>query len=113
MRAKPSVTSTPRPALRRPLAGALGLSLLALPALGLARVSAGEAPAPSQEGYTQSAQPVLKQFCYNCHAAGKASAGVNLAGYVDIASIQKDQTTWRKVVTQLRDRTMPPKNAPQ
>jgi hypothetical protein len=38
---------------------------------------------------------------------------VNLARFTDVVSIQKDQTTWRKVLGLIRDRAMPPRNAPQ
>lgn len=111
MRSKPFFTIAPQTA-GHSLAGVLGLAALVLPALGLARVAA-EPPVSPQDAYTRTAQPMLKQFCYTCHSAAKASGGLNLAGYADVPSIQKDQTNWRKVLTQLRERTMPPKQAPQ
>src|SRR4051812_14695850 len=69
-------------------------------------------PSNDQTAYDQTYRPLLKQFCVNCHGSQKPSAGINLEAFADIPSIQRDQTTWRKVLTQVRGRTMPPKGVP-
>ncbi len=66
-----------------------------------------------QTAYTQQVRPLLKQFCVSCHGGAQPSGGVNLTAYPDLASVQRDPTTWRKVLTQLRGRTMPPQGMPQ
>ncbi len=105
------------------------LSYLALPALfvvgaaGLAARSDQEKPAAraqatavaatEQATFAQHVQPVLNEFCVGCHGANKPAGGVNLQAFTTVAAIQKDQTTWRKALTQVRERTMPPPNMPQ
>jgi len=86
---------------------------VALAGVGLARIARSEpVPAP-QVRFEQAAKPLLTQYCAGCHGPKKAVDGVNLARFTDVVAIQKDQATWRKVLHQLRDRTMPPRNAPQ
>lgn len=98
---------------------AFGVPFMALPGLllgaGWAR-GADEKPVPTQAAaqvaYEKQIRPLLQQYCVNCHNGQKASGGINLATYGDVASIQKDQMTWRKVLTQVRERNMPPTNLP-
>lgn len=56
---------------------------------------------------------MLQQWCGKCHGAQNPGGGVNLSAYNDVTAIQKDQATWRKLLTQLRERMMPPPGAPQ
>ena len=72
----------------------------------------GGAPAPSAAAYTGEIKPLLQQFCVGCHNAKSAAGGVDLAKYADVTAIQKDQATWRKVLTQVRERSMPPSGVP-
>ncbi len=81
--------------------------------VGLAHVAQGEPQPTPQARYEQDVRPVIKQFCEGCHGAKSPRGGVNLTAYNDVLSLQKDQKTWRKVVTELRDRTMPPRGLPQ
>jgi mono/diheme cytochrome c family protein len=96
-------------------------SLLLLPALllgaGLARGADSPKPAAvsaaDADAYDKQVRPLLQQYCISCHGAKEPSAGINLTAYADVASIQRDQTTWRKVMTQIRGRSMPPARLPQ
>lgn len=56
---------------------------------------------------------LIGQYCNGCHGPNQPRGGVNLARFTDVISIQKDQTTWRKVLEQIRDRSMPPRGAAQ
>ena len=58
-------------------------------------------------------RPVLDKHCFNCHGPKKAKAGVNLSLFTDGASIQRDPDLWLKVMSQLRERIMPPEAKPQ
>ncbi|MGV3724573.1 MAG: DUF1592 domain-containing protein [Actinomycetota bacterium] len=102
--------SAPRHPLRPYL---LTLPPLLLAGVGIANValSAPESEAPVQ--FEQTMKPMLAKYCVGCHGPQKASGALNLAKYTDVTALQKDQTTWRKVVTELRERTMPPRGAPQ
>ena len=91
--------------------------LILLPAVGLlgfglARVAQGQPEPTPQSVFEQTAQPFLKQYCFGCHGE-KPRGDVNLARFTDVAAIQQDQRTWRKVLSHLRDHTMPPRDAPR
>lgn len=106
---------TPRPTPRRPRVKTAFVALLALPALVLVSGFAPEAQPPqvaNQTAYDKTVAPVLQKYCLPCHGNNSAAGGVNLAKYKNIAEIQKDQVGWRKVVTQIRQRSMPPKGSP-
>lgn len=92
--------------------------LLLLPVLaisaGLARGADEKTNTAAQQAtYEKEIKPLVQQFCLGCHGDKKALAGINLATFADVASVQRDQTTWRKVLSQVRERHMPPSNLPQ
>ena len=58
-------------------------------------------------------RPVLDKYCYTCHGEKKTKAGVNLSLFTDGASLQRDPDLWFKVMSQLRERSMPPEAKPQ
>jgi mono/diheme cytochrome c family protein len=93
------------------------VSLLFSPALLLGAAmagGAGEPPvSPAQTDYVKTMQPLLTQYCGKCHGEKGGAAGISLGAFPDVVAIQKDQTTWRKVVTRIRERTMPPPGTPQ
>ncbi len=98
------------------------LPYLAAPVLlvGAGIAQGGEQPkaaprqtAADQATYEQEIRPLLTRHCAGCHAGKDPSGGVDLSASETVASVQRDQATWRKVVTQLRERSMPPKGAPQ
>ena len=57
--------------------------------------------------------PLMQQFCLPCHSAKQPAGGVNLSTLADANGLQKDPTLGRRVLAQIRDRAMPPQNAPQ
>lgn len=65
-----------------------------------------------EQQFDSQIQPALQKYCYPCHNGTKVSGGVNLADFKTVVTLQKDQATWRKVVTQLRARSMPPAGSP-
>lgn len=79
----------------------------------MARTARSEPQPAPQARFEQTAKPLLTQYCNGCHSPQKAAGGVNLARFTDVVAIQKDQTTWRHVLGLIRDRAMPPRNAPQ
>ncbi len=95
----------------------LRLPPLLLPALllgaGLARGADTPPAASKQAAYEKQIRPALQQFCVGCHGGPKPSGSINLAAFADVTAIQRDQATWRKVLTQLRERTMPPRGMAQ
>lgn len=93
------------------------LSLTAVPLLmAVSGFAPGqkEPPKPAdQAALDAQIAPVLKQYCQGCHGENSAAGGINLAKYKTVADLQKDQTNWRKILTQIRERTMPPSGSPQ
>lgn len=102
---------------RRRFAFAGSLCAIILSALlfgvALAQDREKSSPAAEQTAFEKSIQPLLKQYCLPCHGAQRPAGGVNLGAFSDVASIQRDQSTWRKALSQVRERHMPPSNAPQ
>ncbi|MBW3625493.1 MAG: DUF1592 domain-containing protein, partial [Armatimonadetes bacterium] len=101
---------------RLPLALSLASLLPVLTIGGGLAVSAdkGEKPAPThQAAYEKEVKPLFKQFCEGCHGPSNAAGGINLAKYATVTDLQKDQATWRKVLAQLRERSMPPRGLPK
>ncbi len=98
------------PALRRLLGATAFLSLL-----GAAWARGADPPVvvSDQTTFEKQMRPIMKQVCVRCHSGQKPAGGINLDVAGDITTLQRDQTTWRKVITQLHGRTMPPPNAPQ
>ncbi len=81
------------------------LILFSLPS---ALVAADSAPS-----FSHDIQPLLEQYCFKCHGAAKPKAGVNLEQFKDDTSLWRDPRLWETVVTQLRERAMPPDGKPQ
>lgn len=50
----------------------------------------------------------LTQFCFDCHSDTHAEAGVNLERMSTRGTFAEDFRTWRKVIRQLEEQTMPP-----
>lgn len=63
--------------------------------------------------YHKEVQPLLSQYCYDCHGEKKPKADLDLSRYRDVASILQDRKHWEKVLHNLRSGEMPPKKKPQ
>jgi hypothetical protein len=57
--------------------------------------------------------PILKQYCFQCHGSGAATAGVNLEKLTSSESVADTYLTWERVKTALAQQHMPPKGLPQ
>src|SRR4051812_47361839 len=66
-----------------------------------------------QTSFEKEIRPLLETYCFKCHGQSKAKGGVNLYAYQDLAAVNRDPKTWHTVMTQMRDRNMPPENKPQ
>ena len=91
----------------------LPLLLSSILALGAGLAPQSKSPdADSQMQFAKRTQPLLNQYCAKCHTGKEAQAGVNLALYKTVADLQKDQKTWRKILSRIADRSMPPAGLP-
>jgi len=97
------------------------LSLLCIAAAAASSVAAiptetrpGANPLSAAErDLVRAAEPLFKQFCFDCHRDRKSKAGVNLQRM----SVDPDFTgrfkTWEKVIAKLEQKEMPPEEEPQ
>ena len=94
----------------------LSVLLCALPGLGFAQQT-GQQPSQKealwQQGYSEKVVPLLKRYCYDCHNGDAAEAGLELADFATIQSLQADRKRWAKVVRMVDFAAMPPEGSPQ
>lgn len=89
-------------------------AVLCVIALGLA-INAprlhGAAAAPLQS-FERDIQPVLEEYCYDCHGDGAKKGGVRLDGFASDAAIT-DHALWLRVMKNVRAGIMPPADEPR
>ena len=73
--------------------------------IALQSATAQEAPA--------SVQALLQRFCFDCHSGDSVESGLNVQTLVTRNDFANHFRDWRKVVSQLRSRRMPPRDAAQ
>ncbi len=65
------------------------------------------------DGAPANPTPALKQYCFQCHGASIATAGVNLEKLTSTESVADTYLTWERVAAALEQHHMPPKGLPQ
>jgi len=65
------------------------------------------------KAFDRKIQPLLKQFCVECHSADHAEADLDLSSYASLAEIRKHPEPWQKVGEMLDSQQMPPVDAKQ
>ncbi|MFT5494949.1 MAG: hypothetical protein ACI9TH_000340, partial [Kiritimatiellia bacterium] len=68
---------------------------------------------PRMPVYAKDAEPLLVQFCYDCHGDDSDKGGVALDGYADTATLLSDHATWKLVRENLVTGKMPPEDKAQ
>ncbi len=58
-------------------------------------------------------QPILKQYCLDCHSTEKQKGELDLERFRSVAEVMKHAKVWQGVVEQIALGEMPPKNKPQ
>ena len=61
-----------------------------------------------QRQYTDSIRPLLETHCADCHWGDSADADLNLEKYETINDLLNDRKKWRKVLTRVAAKEMPP-----
>jgi hypothetical protein len=69
--------------------------------------AAGRAEEPALKTFTRDIQPVLEQYCYDCHGMGRKKGGVQLDGFESDAAV-RDHVLWLRVMKNVRAGIMPP-----
>ena len=64
-----------------------------------------------QREYIDSIQPLLKQYCADCHWGADAEADFNLEGLVSLDQLLNGRKKWKKVVVRMVANEMPPEDS--
>lgn len=65
------------------------------------------------ERFHEEIEPLLDQYCLDCHGNGLKKGGVELDAFADDASIVRDRALWRAVLRNVRAGIMPPPKKPR
>jgi hypothetical protein len=77
--------------------------LLLLPA------GASAAPTPSTPvDYLRDVQPLLENYCYECHGNGVSKSGLALDSYATVAEVRAARPKWEAVLRNVSSHVMPP-----
>jgi len=63
--------------------------------------------------YKRDIQPLLQQFCLECHSQEAVEGDLDLEQYATLAEVRRGPQVWVKVVEMLTGGEMPPEDAPQ
>lgn len=66
-----------------------------------------------RESFDRDVFPLLQRFCADCHDGQEAEAGLDLGPNQTFSSLTEQPALWLKVREVLRNRQMPPEDAPQ
>ena len=92
----------------------IALAAFALSIGGLVPLEArasGERPVSVR--YAEEIQPILEQYCYDCHGLGIKKGGVALDQFDGPESARKAPKLWHDVLKNLRSGIMPPSDKPR
>lgn len=70
-------------------------------------------PKVTQPEYASAIQPLLKTFCFKCHAEETTEADIDLGEFPTVATMTQNTKVWLKIREMLDSRQMPPKDSPQ
>src|ERR1700712_4968083 len=80
--------------------------------LSVALLSAINVAAASDlEVFKKEIQPVLDEYCYDCHGNGNKKGGVQLDGFESEAALH-DHKLWQRALKNVRTGIMPPADEP-
>src|SRR5262245_31164871 len=74
-------------------------------------VSTGIAQADPEQEFNSTIKPVLMQNCAACHNPAAVKLSAPFLRAASVTDIDKSRRLWRNVATQLRNRTMPPRDS--
>lgn len=82
-----------------------------------ALASAGPATPPKTAvdtaGFDAKVKPILKNVCTGCHNAQTLAGDLNLAPYLDPATVLSDRAAWEKITQKIAAGEMPPRGIPK
>src|SRR3954463_5746875 len=66
-----------------------------------------------EESFKKEIQPILQQYCYDCHGNGKSKGDLALDQYKTVEAIRADRKRWELVLRNVKSGEMPPEKKPQ
>lgn len=88
-------------------------ALVVLLVRGVVSSAEPEAFETLQVEYGQRIQPLLKQFCLDCHSTENFEGELDLERFAQLQDVRRDPQAWQKVAGMLKDGEMPPEDSPQ
>ena len=73
-------------------------------------LSFGSPPPPE---YHADIEPLLRQYCYDCHGEGAEKGGIALDIHSNMAILTADRPLWQRVLENMENGVMPPPDSPQ
>ena len=67
---------------------------------------------PAVAQYKKEIEPLLSQYCYDCHADGTAKGGISLDEFKSDDALIQDRELWAQVSKNVRAGLMPPQKKP-
>ncbi|MBX9678009.1 MAG: DUF1592 domain-containing protein [Gemmataceae bacterium] len=94
------------------------LSVVSLPFMVLCvawLVGAQEPPASADRSaeFAKVVQPLLKQYCLDCHSTKAKKGSLDLQRFAALGDLRKDVKPWQGMIEQIETGEMPPKGKPQ
>ena len=65
--------------------------------------------ADPKQAFKQTIQPVLKQYCLDCHSTKKQKGDLDLERFTSLDLVKRDPIVLEHSLDQIRDQEMPPK----
>jgi hypothetical protein len=94
-------------------AGCCALVALSVALFGIAHGWAGEGAGAAASPFIERVEPVLFEYCYDCHGDGMRRGNVDFDRYGTEAELKADHDLWLAVLKNVRAGLMPPRNRPQ
>ena len=66
-----------------------------------------------EDAFKKEIQPILEQYCYDCHGNGKTKGDLALDHYKSVEAIRADRKKWEMVLRNVKSGEMPPEKKPQ
>ncbi|MBI3875343.1 MAG: hypothetical protein HY300_05180, partial [Verrucomicrobia bacterium] len=91
---------------------AVSLSLAVAIALTRLGQGAAAAEAPAATHYRKNVEPLLKKYCWDCHADGEKKGEVAFDTFKSLDELVGKHDLWQNVLKNLRAGLMPPVKKP-
>src|ERR1041384_180722 len=84
-----------------------GLLALSVPVRG------ADTRAGGPQFFEKNIRPLLQEYCLKCHSTEKHKGDLDLERFTSLNDVKRHPKVWQRVVEQLADNEMPPKDKPQ